>query len=191
MRYELLAPLLAATSAQGARRVMTRCLDYEEGRLAFKLGGAPFVADPPEAKALAAAMAAHPGLSAQEAEAAAREVAREASEKKRRAYEARMVKRARAEGLPDDHHIKAGLQAPAREQIMRLRDLAREEQLVEWKLHFGRHCREFHMEGNCPWELDPRGCGFLHPGDDAGTASEQCQRAEEMACAAEQRGACG
>ena len=189
-QYELLAPLLAATSRQGAQRVMQRCAEFASGRASFKAGAPPFVADPPEAKALAAAMAAHPGLSAEDAEAAARTVARAASERKRRAFEARMAKKARAEGKPDGHYYEVGLTPPSREELLRLRDLSESEQVSRWKLQFGRHCREHYLEGRCPWELDPRGCGFLHPGDDIAPRVEGA-RAEAAARDAEATAACG
>ena len=97
LRCELLEPLLAASSLDGAGRVLARCREIADGRGApFLPGGPPFVADPPEAKAVAAALAARPHLPAEEAVAVAREEARAAGARKRAAWEARMQRRAAA-----------------------------------------------------------------------------------------------
>ncbi|KAL1527221.1 hypothetical protein AB1Y20_015898 [Prymnesium parvum] len=189
LQYELLAPLLAAATTKGVERVLRRAAELEEGRAVFT-PGQRFVADPPEELALAAAMAAYPSLSPAEAEAAARAASRAASERKRRKFEERMAKKARAEGKPESHYLREGLAPPPREAIMRLRDLPAEERAATWKQSFGRHCFECYMDGRCPWELDARGCGFLHPGDDV-ALEEESRRVEKLACEAEREAACG
>ena len=44
------------------------------------------------------------------------------------------------------------------------------EQTEWWNGTFGRHCRERYLGGHCPWELDKRGCGYLHPEEGKGEA---------------------
>ena len=176
-QYELLTPLLAATTLAGAARVVARCRELADGRAAFVAGGPPFVAEPPEEKALHAALARHPGLTPAEAEAAARAAAAAASARKRTSFEERMVKRARAEGLADDQtYVRAGLTPPSAADVAAARAMGAAEQRTWWAARFGRHCREAHIDGRCPWELDPRGCGYLHPGEPAGDdgACEMC-----------------
>ena len=164
-RFELLEPLLAASSLEGVRRTMQRCRDYANGSHPFEPGASPFVADPPAAKALAAALAARPSLSAAEAVGAAREASHAASLKKRESFEARMRKRARGEGRDEDYYTQQGLQLPTTADVAAAKEMKRDAQVTWWRERFGRHCRELYVDGSCPWELDPRGCGFLHPSD--------------------------
>jgi hypothetical protein len=181
-KYELLEPLLASRSVSGAGRVMARCRQLCEGRgEPFVPGGPAFVADPPEALAVEAALQAWPGMSQDQAVAAARRVAAEASSRKRRAWEERMVKRARQEGRADEaYYLKAGLAPPTEPEVARVRGMGREAQAEWWRANFGRHCRERYVDGRCPWELDRRGCGYLHPGEGVGgeATAVQAQEAE-------------
>ena len=175
-QYELLTPLLAATTLAGAARGVARCRELADGRATFVAGGPPFVAEPPEEKALHAALARHPGLTPAEGRR------RRARRRRRRArgrasFEERMVKRARAEGLADDQtYVRAGLTPPSSADVAAARAMGAAEQRTWWAARFGRHCREAHIDGRCPWELDPRGCGYLHPGEPAGDdgACEMC-----------------
>ena len=83
-------------------------------------------------------------------------------EGKRKAYEARMIRKAKREGLEDrEFYLRQGAEMPTVETIAYLKTLPKDAQLREWKTReHSQHCLSFH--------LDPQGCkrdracAFLH-----------------------------
>lgn len=83
-------------------------------------------------------------------------------EGKRKAYEARMARKAKREGLADlEFYLRQGAEVPTVETVNRLKNLPRDAQLREWKTgEHSQHCLAYH--------LDPKGCkrdracAFLH-----------------------------
>ena len=160
-QYELLTPLLAATTLAGAARVVARCRSSPTAaRPLWPAGRRLWPSRRRRRRCTPRSLAT--GLTPAEAEAAARAAAAAASARKRTSFEERMVKRARAEGLADDQtYVRAGLTPPSAADVAAARAMGAAEQRTWWAARFGRHCREAHIDGRCPWELDPRGCGYL------------------------------
>ena len=83
-------------------------------------------------------------------------------EGKRKAYEARMIRKAKREGLEDrEFYLRQGAEMPTVETIAYLKTLPKDAQLREWKTReHSQHCLSYH--------LDPQGCkrdracAFLH-----------------------------
>jgi hypothetical protein len=83
-------------------------------------------------------------------------------EGKRKAYEARMIRKAKREGKTDlEYYLRQGSQVPTVEEIERLKSLSKEMQLQKWKDNdHSQHCMAFHLEeGGCKRD---RACAFLH-----------------------------
>jgi len=81
-------------------------------------------------------------------------------EGKRKAYEDRMRRKAKREGLDLEHYIRIGAELPTRETVEALRDLPREQQLDIWSQHHSQHCMNYHLgEGGCKRD---RKCAFMH-----------------------------
>lgn len=82
-------------------------------------------------------------------------------EGKRKAYEARMLRKAKREGKKDPmHYLNIGAELPSSQAITQMKCLARAQALEQWKAKHSQHCFAFHVE--------PDGCGrgracaFLH-----------------------------
>ena len=93
---------------------------------------------------------------------------KEAMEKKRReegkrkAYEARMIRKAKREGLQDrEFYLRQGAEMPTVETVTYLKTLPKDEQLREWKgREHSQHCLAYHLDPNgCKRD---RACAFLH-----------------------------
>lgn len=83
-------------------------------------------------------------------------------EGKRKDYEARMLRKAKREGLQDrEFYLRQGTNVPTVEEIESLLKLPRELQLKKWKENdHSQHCMGFHLEpGGCKRD---RACAFLH-----------------------------
>jgi hypothetical protein len=82
-------------------------------------------------------------------------------EGKRKNYEARMIRKAKREGMADlDFYLRQGAAAPTLETVKELKKLSREDQMKLWKeREHSQHCLAFHLNGECP---RGRGCAFLH-----------------------------
>lgn len=83
-------------------------------------------------------------------------------EGKRKDYEARMLRKAKREGLQDrEFYLRQGSIVPTVEEIESLLKLPRELQLKKWKEHDHlQHCMGFHLDpGGCKRD---RACAFLH-----------------------------
>lgn len=82
-------------------------------------------------------------------------------EGKRKEYEARMVRKAKREGLTDlTHYLQIGADVPTRKTVQKLKTLSKEEAMAIWKGYHSQHCLSFHLESNgC---ARGRSCAFLH-----------------------------
>ena len=83
-------------------------------------------------------------------------------EGKRKAYEARMIRKAKREGKADLHHyLKIGAAIPTLEKLAHFKTLSsRDEVLALWKKDHSQHCLVFHLDdGGCK---RGRTCAFLH-----------------------------
>lgn len=83
-------------------------------------------------------------------------------EGKRKAYEARMIRKAKREGQPDlEFYLRQGAVIPTEATVQELLTLSKEEQLRLWKERdHSQHCIGFHLGGGvCP---RGRSCAFLH-----------------------------
>lgn len=83
-------------------------------------------------------------------------------EGKRKRFEARMIRKAKREGMKDlEYYLKLGASVPTVENVYRLRTKPKDVQLKEWKaLDHTQHCMAFHLDsGGCK---RGRACAFLH-----------------------------
>ena len=87
-------------------------------------------------------------------------------EGKRKAYEARMIRKAKREGKTGDdleYYLRQGAAVPTMETIAKLKAMSssREDQMKLWKdQNHSQHCMVYHLSGgNCP---RGRACAFLH-----------------------------
>ncbi len=99
-------------------------------------------------------------------------------EGKRKAYEARMIRKAKREGKDDlEYYLRQGAVIPTVAEVKMLRKLTNEEQKQKWKMgNHSQHCMAFHLdEHGCKRD---RSCAFLH--SDA-LGENNFQETEEMA----------
>lgn len=82
-------------------------------------------------------------------------------EGKRKAYEERMIRKAKREGKSDlQFYLHIGAVVPTMEQVERLKTLDKEKQLEAWKKNHSQHCMSFHLDpSGCKRD---RSCAFLH-----------------------------
>ena len=86
-------------------------------------------------------------------------------EGKRKAYEARMIRKAKREGktgMDLEYYLRQGAAVPTLETISKLKKMpSREDQMKLWKdQDHSQHCLVYHLSGgNCP---RGRACAFLH-----------------------------
>jgi hypothetical protein len=102
-----------------------------------------------------------------------------AEEGKRKAYEARLQRKAKREGKELDHYLKIGATVPTRNFVEALRGKSRAEQLPKWTAgNHGQHCIEYHVrEGGCQRD---RKCAFLHV-DAEGKGGQVMEAGDEVA----------
>jgi tRNA-dihydrouridine synthase 1 len=81
---------------------------------------------------------------------------------KRAEFEARMRRKARREGKPDDEYITVGLAPPTVADVAAVRALPPAEQIGRWSSRFKQHCCAYHLVGRCERALGEHGCAFLH-----------------------------
>lgn len=85
---------------------------------------------------------------------------RKYEEGKRKAYEERMMRKAKREGKPLDFYLNLGADPPSEEAVAELRAMSKEERFAVWKAKYPQQCFAFHLEsGGCPRD---RTCSFLH-----------------------------
>ena len=82
-------------------------------------------------------------------------------EGKRKAYEARMIRKAKREGLVDrEYYLRIGAEVPSKTTISKLKLLSKEDALAAWKKSHSQHCMSYHLDdGGCKRD---RACAFLH-----------------------------
>lgn len=136
-RYQLMQDCLACQSIADVRSILKKIGHYQKNPDAF-------IYDKDKA--------------AQEKEALER---KRREEGKRKAYEARMVRKAKREGKKDlMHYLHVGAQVPSCETIAKLKLVPRAEALDIWKKHHSQHCLAFHLDTEgC---TRGRTCAFLH-----------------------------
>lgn len=82
-------------------------------------------------------------------------------EGKRNAFEARMIRKAKREGLSDvEYYLRLGSKIPTMETITALKNLSKEKQLELWKRDHSQHCLSYHL--NPEGCSRNRACAFLH-----------------------------
>ena len=82
-------------------------------------------------------------------------------EGKRKAYEARMMRKAKREGREDlSYYLHIGAEVPSKQVVAKLKAMPRTDALSIWKEKHSQHCLSFHLEeGGCK---RGRTCAFLH-----------------------------
>jgi len=136
-KYQLLEDCLACTDTESVRAVVQQAMDYSTGKTEF-------VFDPYKLK--------------RAKEAAAR---KKAEEGKRKAFEDRMIRKAKREGKSDlMYYLNEGAENPTSEELDELKKMSKDEAFQIWKKKHSQHCFAFHFEeGGCPRD---RKCAFLH-----------------------------
>jgi hypothetical protein len=136
-QYQLMEECVACQTVDEVQAILDRCQRYQNDP-------ASFVYDTEKAK--------------RQKEALAR---KKREEGKRKAFEARMIRKAKREGKADlEHYLRIGAEVPTLATISKLRSLPRDEQLRLWKQDHSQHCIAFHLDaGGCKRD---RACAFLH-----------------------------
>lgn len=137
VQYQLLDDCLHCESIDEVRAILKKIEGYQANP-------ASFIYDREKAK--------------QEKEALER---KKREEGKRKAYEARMIRKAKREGKSDlNYYLRIGAELPTRETIEKLKGLPRDEVMTLWKKSHSQHCLSFHLDPNgC---TRGRTCAFLH-----------------------------
>ena len=138
-RYQVLDDLLASESLDQVENLLTKITHYRDHPDTF----------------------VHDRRKALEQQDALERLRRE--EGKRRAFEERMIRKAKREKRADPHHyLNQGAAVPTAEEIQQFRALERGSTalLQAWKAKHAQHCLSFHLDpGGCP---RGRACAFLH-----------------------------
>ena len=130
-----------AESVKAVRELINRCHTYQSGKVKH-------VYDPQ--------------VEADEFEAAER---KKREEGKRKAFEARMVRKAKREGKDDlSFYLKTGLTPPSKADIAEVQAMSEAERMASWKARFGQHCMAYHLgsPGGVKGCARDRTCAFLH-----------------------------
>eukprot|EP00039_Didymoeca_costata_P024146 m.9413 g.9413 ORF g.9413 m.9413 type:complete len:541 (-) comp4063_c0_seq1:5827-7449(-) len=133
-KYQLMEECCGAQSLVELRAIIKTCKDYSDG-------STPFVFDPENEK---------------RAKAAAEKRKLETS--KRKAYEARMIRKAKREGKPTGYYLEKGLHPPTAQDVAKAKSMDTEKCKSFWRAKFGQHCLDYHLQG-CARD---RACAFLH-----------------------------
>jgi len=136
IKYQLMESCLTAKSLDEVEKILFRLHQYEENIQLFKFD---------QEKAI------------REKEALEK---KKREEGKRKAYEARMLRKAKREGKDSDYYLRQGADVPTIQFITRLKSRPKTEQLILWKKSHSQHCLSYHLEPNgCSRD---RKCAFLH-----------------------------
>jgi tRNA-dihydrouridine synthase 1 len=136
--YQLLEDLLVATTVDQVEGILKKCQEYRINPNSFEF-------DREKASRQKEAMER-----------------KRHEEGKRKAFEARMIRKAKREGKTDlNFYLRVGCIVPTIETIAKLKRLSKQEQLELWKkLDHSQHCLSFHVDpGGCQRD---RACAFLH-----------------------------
>jgi tRNA-dihydrouridine synthase 1 len=153
VQYQLLQPCLLATTITTVRDLLDKILQY-------RIHPETFVYDTQRAQ--------------EEKDVLARQ---RYEEGKRKAYEDRMIRKAKREKKDDlFHYLNIGAQLPTSVQMGRYRKMDREALAPLWKQNHSQHCMSYHLDPNqC---IRGRACAFLHVDNNT---SSQLQEKEECA----------
>jgi tRNA-dihydrouridine synthase 1 len=137
VQYQLLQECLSSTSLEQIRVILIRIMQY-------RLNPETFVFD------IRRAQEEKDALDRQRRE-----------EGKRKAFEERMIRKAKREGKEDLHHyLKIGAELPSVEQLKQYSTLSQSDLLNVWKQNHSQHCMAYHMDPRkC---ARGRSCAFLH-----------------------------
>ena len=136
-QYQLMEECIASTTVDEVELVLSKCEQYIQ----------------------------HPDTFHYDREKAARDMealaAKRREEGKRKAYEERMTRKAKREGLSDlGYYLRIGAEVPTVDIITRLKLLSKEDRVAVWKKDHSQHCMAFHFDdGGCKRD---RACAFLH-----------------------------
>lgn len=136
-KYQMMEDCISCGSIQHVESVLSKCEQYDADPSSF-----------------------HFDLEKQKREKEALEK-KKREEGKRKAFEARMIRRAKREGLDDvEFYLRLGSKIPTMETIAAIKSLSKEKQLELWKRDHSQHCLSYHLspEG-CSRN---RACAFLH-----------------------------
>lgn len=85
---------------------------------------------------------------------------RKREEGKRKAYEARIMRKAKREGKDPNYYLSIGAAVPTTETVKWFRGMKREDAMNAWKKDHSQHCLSYHLDpGGCK---RGRTCAFLH-----------------------------
>jgi len=134
-QYQLLEDIVAAKSVDEVRQVVLQGMAYQEK--------GNYKHDPDKAKRAKEALER-----------------RKYEEGKRKAYEERMVRKAKREGKELDFYLRQGIEPPTEDAIKELKAMTKEKAFEVWKAKYPQHCYALHLqEGGCTRD---RTCSFLH-----------------------------
>lgn len=164
---------ITIASLKAARAIVADLRDFAEGRRHFTpssdvgSGASATASESAETAAAAAAQVAAAAARAKAAAAAAvtdskaRAAAAAACAAKRRDFEQMQRRKAKRQGLPEDHFLNQGRAPPTTADVARAREMNETDRMKFWRENFGQHCIMHHMSGQCEVAL-AWGCGFLH-----------------------------
>lgn len=154
-KYQLLEDCLTATSQEQVEEIVQRCRKYQRDPGSFRF-------DKDKERSLKEAL-----------ERKKRE------EGKRKAFEERMVRKAKREKKDLNFYLMQGAQVPTEEEVADLRAMPKEEGFAVWKQKFSQHCYAFHFDpiNRCPRD---RTCSFLHM--DASTINNSQTGEDSLVC---------
>jgi tRNA-dihydrouridine synthase 1 len=155
VQYQLLQECLLSTSLEQVRGILNRIIQYRANPESFVFDS----------------------QRAQEEKDALERQRRE--EGKRKAYEERMIRKAKREGKEDlYHYLKVGAELPSLDQLRQYSSLSQSDLLKVWKQNHSQHCLSYHMDPKkC---TRGRSCAFLHV-DNIVAGSNVFQEADECA----------
>mmetsp|Transcript_429 Transcript_429/g.1051 ORF Transcript_429/g.1051 Transcript_429/m.1051 type:complete len:388 (-) Transcript_429:79-1242(-) len=156
--YQLMDSLNRASTVEEVRSIVDRAAAYQYGQTRFEH-------DPRQQE--------------REREAAER---KKREEGKRKAYEQRMVRKAKRDGREDlQFYLRTGLAPPSRDDIKAVLALPEAERMPAWRQGFGQHCMAYHLgapasgaggAGQASGCTRERTCAFLHVDALASAAGE-------------------
>lgn len=135
VKYQMMDQCVEATSVEEVQRVVDEMAAFEKTGV--------FVADA--------------GKIQRAKEAAER---RKREEGKRKAFEERMLRKAKREGKESNFYLSRGSAVPTIDELSELKAMPKDKSFELWKSAHGQHCFVYHFDPQrCPRE---RTCSFLH-----------------------------
>ena len=136
-KYQLMEECVSCETIEGVESIISKCLSYDKDPTTFYFNAEK-----------------------QKKEREALEK-KKIEEGKRKAFESRMIRKAKREGLVDvEFYLRQGSKIPSLKFVYELKKLPREKQLELWKKDHSQHCLSYHLN---PKGCDRnRSCAFLH-----------------------------